>query len=347
MAWKSKTGAKLWLFLAAGFVLTQPVCVPPSEAWEWEDILCREWKVFFGSCCFPLVFALAPSGGIGRAPKHSTVWCSGQHMHRGRVSADVSAQEAAQTFVQTVAENKDFLVSSAGFGVSVASTFWTYRQVQEAERATAETKRHAAEAERATAEAKRQTAEAKRQAEAFKQSDEYKVQRAVAKFMDPFVPKMPKRKVIHRKVMDTIANRVKTWDEHATIVSGRFQTGKTVAVEEVLRGARGIFKHTVKDEHWEEKLYKSLQVDGPGMFEAVLVRVKAELAKLADPITKTPIILFEVPRTTTKGRGQNLPQLPLKLTKPYPALFAQVWTPFLRQRRIFPRKGAKQRTLGT
>ncbi|CAE7531031.1 unnamed protein product [Symbiodinium pilosum] len=119
--------------------------------------------------------------------------------------------------------------------------------------------------------------------------------------MDPFVPKMPKRKVIHRKVMDTIANRVKTWDEHATIVSGRFRTGKTVAVEEVLRGARGIFKHTVKDEHWEERLYKSLQVDGPGMFEAVLVRVKAELAKLADPITKTPIILFEVPRATTKG----------------------------------------------
>ena len=223
-----------------------------------------------------------------------------------RVSADVSAQEAAQTFVQTVAENKDFLVSSAGFGVSVASTFWTYRQVQEAERATAETKRQTAEAERATAEAKQQTAEAKRQAEALKQSDEYKVQRAVAKFMDPFVPKMPKRKVIHRKVMDTIANRVKTWDEHATIVSGRFRTGKTVAVEEVLRGARGIFKHTVKDEHWEERLYKSLQVDGPGMFEAVLVRVKAELAKLADPITKTPIILFEVPRATTKGRGQNL-----------------------------------------
>ena len=210
-----------------------------------------------------------------------------------RVSADVSAQEAAQTFVQTVAENKDFLVSSAGFGVSVASTFWTYRQVQEAERATAETKR--------------QTAEAKRQAEeALKQSDEYKVQRAVAKFMDPLVPKMPMRKVIHRKVMDTIANRVTTWDEHATIVSGRFQTGKTVAVEEVLHSARGIFKHTVKDEHWEEKLYKSLQVDGPSMFEAVLVRVKAELAKLADPITKTPIILFEVPRTTTKGRGRNL-----------------------------------------
>ncbi|CAE7772437.1 unnamed protein product [Symbiodinium sp. CCMP2592] len=101
--------------------------------------------------------------------------------------------------------------------------------------------------------------------------------------------------------MDTIANRVKTWDEHATIISGRFQTGKTGAVEEVVRGARGIFKHTVKDEHWEEKLYKSLQVDGPGMFESVLVRVEAELATLADPITKMPIILFEVPRTTTKG----------------------------------------------
>eukprot|EP00439_Symbiodinium_sp_Y106_P032481 s4727_g3.t2 len=131
-----------------------------------------------------------------------------------RVSADVSAQEAAQTFVQAVAENKDFLVSSAGFGVSVASAVWTYRQVQEAERATAEAKRQAEEA--------------------FKQSDEYKV--------------------IHRKVMHAIADRVKTWDEHATIISCRFQTGKTVAVEEILRGAQGIFKHAVKDEHWEEKL---------------------------------------------------------------------------------------------
>ena len=183
-----------------------------------------------------------------------------------RVSADVSAQEAVQTFVQTVGDHRDFLIASA-------AAFWTYRQVQEAERATAE-------AERATAEAKRQAEEA------FKQSDEYKVQRAVAKFMEPFVPKMPEREVIHRKVMDTIANRVKTWDEHATIVSGRFQTGKTVALEEVLRGARGIFKHMVKDEHWEEKLYKSLQVDGPGMFETALVRVKAELAKLADPIAR-------------------------------------------------------------
>ncbi|CAE7210166.1 unnamed protein product [Symbiodinium pilosum] len=35
------------------------------------------------------------------------------------------------------------------------------------------------------------------------------------------------------------------------------------------------------------------------MFETVLVRVKAELAQLADPITKTPIILFEVPRMDT------------------------------------------------
>ena len=145
-----------------------------------------------------------------------------------RVSADVSAQEAAQTFVQTVGDNKDFLIASA------AAFIWTYQQAEQA----------------------------------FKQySDEYKVQRAVAKFMEPFVTKMPKRKVIHRKVMDTIANRVKTWDEHATIVSGRFQTGKTVAVEEVLHGARGIFKHTVESENWKKELYESLQVDGPGMFD--------------------------------------------------------------------------------
>ena len=39
MVWKNKTGAKLCLFLAVAFVLTQTVFVPPPEAWEWEDIL--------------------------------------------------------------------------------------------------------------------------------------------------------------------------------------------------------------------------------------------------------------------------------------------------------------------
>ena len=71
--------------------------------------------------------------------------------------------------------------------------------------------------------------------------------------------------MIHREVMDTIAKRVKTWDEHATIISGRFQTGKTVAVEEVLRDAKGIFKHTVENENWKKELYESLQVDGYDM----------------------------------------------------------------------------------
>ena len=188
-------------------------------------------------------------------------------------------QEAAQTFVQTVVDNKDFFIASAAAFWTGVAALAAVLQVQEA---------------------------VKQNEETFKQCDEYKVQRAVAKFMEPFAPKMEKGQVIHREVMDTIAKRVKTWDEHATIISGRFQTGKTVAVEEVLRDAQGIFKHTVKNENWKKELYESLQVDGPGMFETVLVRVKAELAKLDDPTTKTPIILFEVPRTTTKGRGQNL-----------------------------------------
>eukprot|EP00439_Symbiodinium_sp_Y106_P032654 s4727_g3.t3 len=191
------TCQQLWLI--AQHMLELPL--PPQ--WSMEEGYMGQ--IYFFNCvagetwdCIPLCAAVSTC--IVTAPE--------------RVSADVSAQEAAQTFVQAVAENKDFLVSSAGFGVSVASAVWTYRQVQEAERATAEAKRQAEEA--------------------FKQSDEYKV--------------------IHRKVMHAIADRVKTWDEHATIISCRFQTGKTVAVEEILRGAQGIFKHAVKDEHWEEKL---------------------------------------------------------------------------------------------
>ena len=139
--------------------------------------------------------------------------------------------------------------------------------------------------------------------EAFKQSDEYKIQQAVQKFMEPFKPSKPKEKVIQREVMKTIEKRLTTWTQHATIVSGRYQTGKTVAVQEVLRYVPGVWSLLVKDKSWEEKLYQSLGITGAGTLEEVLSRVQAKLAELPKPKTKIPIILLEVPRRTKEGRA--------------------------------------------
>ena len=75
---------------------------------------------------------------------------------------------------------------------------------------------------------------------AFKASTEGKIQAAVAKAMEPFEPTRAQDEVIKRPVMDTIKNRIKSWREHATIIGGRYLSGKSVAVEEALRGVRGV-----------------------------------------------------------------------------------------------------------
>ena len=178
-------------------------------------------------------------------------------------------------WVELVSSNRDFLVASA-------AAVFTWRQVEEAQR---------------------QTEEARRQAdEAFKQSDEYKIQQAVQKFMEPFKPDQ----VIQRDVMETTQNRLRTWARHATIVSGHYLTGKTVAMEEVLRDVPGVWSLTVEDENWKEnKLYQSLRIADDGMLKEVLRRVQAKLAELPNPKTKFPIILLEVPRRAKGGGDQT------------------------------------------
>ena len=134
---------------------------------------------------------------------------------------------------------------------------------------------------------------AKRQAdEAFKQSDEHKIQQAVSMLIKTFQAS---------QVMQTIEERVRTWEQHATIVSGRYQP---VAVQKALRCAQGVWKLTVKDWNWEEQLYKSLQIDGLGMLQEVFLRVGAELADLPSPKTK-PHNPVGIPRGTTAGWGHD------------------------------------------
>ena len=97
--------------------------------------------------------------------------------------------------------------------------------------------------------------EAKRSAdEAFKASAEGKIQAAVAEVMKPFEPSKTEKEVIKRPVMGTISERIKSWKQHATIIGGRYLSGKSVAVEEALRGVRGVFRFTIERADWKDRM---------------------------------------------------------------------------------------------
>ena len=116
--------------------------------------------------------------------------------------------------------------------------------------------------------------EAKRSADdAFKASAEGKIQAAVAEVMKPFEPSNEEKEVIKRPVMGTIKDRIKSWKQHATIIGGRFLSGKSVAVEEALRGVRGVFRFTIENAEWKKMTYEQLNVDTVGMFKEVMRQV--------------------------------------------------------------------------
>ena len=149
-----------------------------------------------------------------------------------------------QQFIDEFAGKKDFFEVTCGFIVSVAAAAFAYRQVEKG----------------------------KRQAdEAFKASPEGKIQAAVAKAMEPFEPTRKKDEVIKRTVMETIKTRIKSWREHATIIGGRHQSGKSWAVEEALRGVRGVVRFTIKSADWEKVMFEQEEVDNAGQFKRTLL----------------------------------------------------------------------------
>ena len=60
---------------------------------------------------------------------------------------------------------------------------------------------------------------------ARRQSTGGKVRRAVRQMMKP---RKRKEEVVHRNIINRIAERIQNWDEHATIVAGRFGSGKSL-----------------------------------------------------------------------------------------------------------------------
>ena len=143
--------------------------------------------------------------------------------------------------------------------------------------------------------------------QAFKASPEGKIQQALAKAMEPFEPSRPQDEVIQRPVMEALRQRIASWQQHATIIGGRYQSGKSVATEEALRGVRGVVRCTIESSDWTDRMCKHLGVDDEGLFKEVMRRAREKLKDFPDNLTKFPILLLEVPRTTTEGlAGQNM-----------------------------------------
>ena len=182
-----------------------------------------------------------------------------------------------QQFVEEFAGKKDFFVALASATLSVAGTAVAVAQLDQAKRSADEAKRSADEAKRSAD-------------EAFKASPEGNIQQALAKAMEPFEPSRPQDEVIQRPVMESLRQRIASWQQHATIIGGRYQSGKSVATEEALRGARGVVRCTIESSDWKKMMFEELKVEDDGLFKEVMRRAREKLKDFPDNLTKFPIL---------------------------------------------------------
>ena len=101
-----------------------------------------------------------------------------------------------------------------------------------------------------------------------------RIEFAVDRMMQPFPPQKKEAEVVERGIIKAIRLRILRWNQHATVIAGRFGSGKSVALEEALRGMQGVYVHTVEDKDWKEALYKSLRMDDLGMLKEALRLVR-------------------------------------------------------------------------
>ena len=113
--------------------------------------------------------------------------------------------------------------------------------------------------------------------------------------MQPFPPQKKEAEVVERGIIKAIRLRILRWNQHATVIAGRFGSGKSVALEEALRGMQGVYVHAVEDKDWKEALYKSLRMDDLGMLKEALRLVRKRNQG------STPILVLDIPRTTKEG----------------------------------------------
>ncbi|CAJ1457810.1 unnamed protein product, partial [Effrenium voratum] len=172
-----------------------------------------------------------------------------------------------QQFVEEFAGKKDFFAALASATLSVAGTAVAVAQLDQA----------------------------------FKASPEGKIQQALAKAMEPFEPSRPQDEVIQRPVMETLRQRIASWQQHATIIGGRYQSGKSVATEEALRGVRGVVRFSIESADWKRMMFEELKVENSGLFKEMMRRVGEKLKDFPDNLTKYPVLLLDIPRTTIEG----------------------------------------------
>ena len=113
--------------------------------------------------------------------------------------------------------------------------------------------------------------------------------------MQPFPPQKKEAEVAERGITKAIRSRILHWNQHATIIAGRFGSGKSVALEEALRGMQGVYVHIVKDKDWEKSLYYDLGLDNLDMLKNVLRLVRKRNQE------SPPILVLDIPRTTKEG----------------------------------------------
>ena len=130
---------------------------------------------------------------------------------------------------------------------------------------------------------------------AQRESKEGRIEFAVDRMMQPFPPQKKEAEVVERGIIKAIRLRIRRWNQHATVIAGRFGSGKSVALEEALRGMQGVYVHAVEDKDWKEALYKSLRMDDLGMLKEALRLVRKRNQG------STPILVLDIPRTTKEG----------------------------------------------
>ena len=112
--------------------------------------------------------------------------------------------------------------------------------------------------------------------------------------MQPFSPQTKKEEVVNRTIIDAIRARIAGWRDHATIITGPYGSGKSVALEEVLRGVRSVLVHIVCQGDFERQRHERLGLDGLCItpLKEVLRRVRGKLEKLQGS-AKFPIIVLK------------------------------------------------------
>jgi hypothetical protein len=149
--------------------------------------------------------------------------------------------------------------------------------------------------------------------EAFKNSDEYKVQEAVKKFMQKQPPADEDDEVVTAFV-GRLKDRLTGWgtdraaahdmkyrNVHATVMTGLFEAGKSTALKQAMAGMSGVLTVQLQDEpKCKAAVYKELGVTGEFMFTEVIRRVTKELKGMPpmESITTAavPVIVLEIPR---------------------------------------------------